>query len=114
MSALNVRWIDSRALAQGDTMSLGEALDLGGATVLELVITVEEAGAGSSPQLVLKHAARNTAGDYLDFRTAVAVDLSTAGQTWVHHDEFTRFLGWELSGTLDTGAVVSVDVVARG
>lgn len=114
MSALNVRWIDSHAFTQGEAMALRDALDLGAAIVLDVVVTVEEAGTGTTPQILLKHAARNATGDYMDFRTPVAVDLTASGQTWAHMDEFTRFLGWELSGTLDTNAVVSVDIVAKG
>lgn len=113
MRNLSTRWLDQRTFSAGDTMSLSEALDVGDYGSLELVITVEQAATGSSPALVVEHAALNGADRYLAFDPAVSVDLTQTGTTWLHRSPFTRPLGWSLSGTLETDAVVSIDVVAK-
>lgn len=113
MRTLILRWLDQRTLSAGDTMSLSEALDVGDYNSLDLVITVEQAARGTDPVLVLEHAALNGSDHYLAFDPAVSIDLTQTGKTWLHRSPFTRLLRWSLSGTLETDAIVSIDVVAK-
>ena len=114
MPLLYRRILDAQALSTGDTMDLAEAIDLGEYTVLEITVVVSEAGAGESAALLFQHAPCNEAGRYMDFATPLKVDLTHAGTTWEHIDAFTRFLTWSVTGTLNSSAVATVDIVAKG
>lgn len=114
MICLSRRLLEQKSLEDGDLMDLVDALDLGIYTSLEFVIRVLQAGEGEAPVLVLQHAAVNETGAYLNFETPVSIDLTTTGSTWVHVAAFTRFVGWSLSGTLSSEAIVTIDVVAKG
>ena len=113
MATSTVRVMNERTLSPDDEMSLDEALDLGSFDTLDIIIHVLGAAEGDAPTLTLKHAAFNEEGRYLDFATAVTVDLSATGSHWFRIDAFTRYLGWFLSGTLSGDVVVTLDVVAR-
>lgn len=113
MPMLNTRMLNRHTLSAGDTMALSAALDVGDFTSLDVVITVDEAGAGDAPLLELQHAACNEDDGYLSCNPSQTVDLSVAGKTWIHLDQFTRFLRWSLSGALESSATVTIDVVAR-
>lgn len=117
MATQSRRILDRQTLVTGDAMDLTEATDLAEYSTLEIVITVHtadtpEAGA-SAAELVVRHAPVAEEDGWLDFETAVTVDLSVAGKTWRHVSSFTRFLGWSVSGSLGSSAVVTLDVVAK-
>lgn len=113
MNNTTSRVFDEKTLSQGDTMSEDEALDYGAFSTLDVVIHVSSAATGDSPTLTLKHASYNEAGRYLAFESPVEVSLSATGSTWFRVSAFSRFIGWSLAGTLDTPAVVTLDIVAR-
>lgn len=113
MPNLHTTWMNGKKLALGDTMQQTEALDVGEYQTLDLAVTVETADDGADAALVFEHAARNEAGCYMDFGDKVTVPLTVTGTTWVKIDRFTRFLGWAIEGTLNSGAVVSTDVAAK-
>lgn len=113
MANLSLCWMESRALTAGDLMALTEALDMGPFNRVDLVVAVEEAGTGEGAALAFQHAARNEEGAYLDFDPVQSVDLTATGKTWIQIEALTRFLGWSLSGTLETSPTVTIDVVAR-
>lgn len=114
MPQLSRRVLDRQTLTTDATMDASEAPDVGAYTILEIVATVHEAASGESPRLLVRHAPVNEADAWLAFETPMEVDLSVTGATWRHVTAFTRFLGWSTSGTLNTDAVVTLDVVAKG
>lgn len=113
MNPLYVRVLDEVTLSEGDAMDLSSALDLARYRELEVVVRVSHAGVGEEPRLVVEHSASNEAGAYLAFSNPVEVDLSVAGNTWVHQGAFTRWLAWRLSGSLSESAVVTLEIIAR-
>lgn len=114
MQPLTLTIMDQRTLSDGDTMANNEAVDAGAWPTAELVITVNTAATGESPTLTIKHAPRLVGNVWLDFEEPLVIDLSETGDTWVHVTSFTRFIGWFVSGTLTTPAVVTFDLVAKG
>lgn len=110
------RWclLDRVTLSAGDSMDLSTAFDLHAVSTLDLVVTVHTAATGTSPLLRVRHAMSATDADaWLDFASAVAVDLSATGATWAHADAFTGYLAWSLDGTLESSAIVSLHLIAR-
>lgn len=114
MGMFSLSFMDHRTLAEGDTMSNAEAVDVGPFTIVDLVITVHSAATGTSPTLTIKHAARLAEDAWLDLDEALVIDLTATGTTWRHVSAVTRFLGWFLSGTVETGPEVTIDIVAKG
>ena len=108
-----LRMLKSVTLNTGDTIALTDSADFVDACSLDIVIRVEQAGSGTAPLLKVQHSATNEEGTWIDFSTPAEADLTTAGLTWVHEDAFTRFAGWTVSGTLETPAVVTVDVIGK-
>lgn len=104
--------LEDRTLQTGDAMNDDDALDLALYNTLDLVIHVLTAAEGDAPTLTLKHVAFNVFGRFLAFTPKVSVDLSAVGSHWFRIDAFTRYVGWFLSGTLTTDAVVTVELVA--
>ena len=113
MSTFSTRVLAIVTLQSGDVMDLSLAVDIGEHNKLDVVVHVSTPGEGESPILHLEHAASNEEGAYVPFETPMEVDLSTEGRSWFHADRFTRWLTWRLSGTLTSGAVVTLDLVAR-
>lgn len=118
MSATCLRILDGQTLGEQQDPAAATAVDLGDFDELELVITVTsagtaEAGDASAPALVLQHAPSASGDVLLDFPTAVSVDLTATGSTWIHVPYFTRWLFWSTSGSLTTAATVTVEVVGR-
>ena len=107
------RVLEQATISDGDNIDLSECIDLGGYRELEIAVTVNEAGAGDTPTLLLKHAPVNAQSAYLHFATPVEVDLTNAAATWHHVGAYTRFLGWFTAGTLSASAVVTVDIIAK-
>lgn len=110
---INCRLLDNATLVAGDKMDLSGALDLGDSRELEVVVTVITAASGVNPILELRHAACNSEDAYLDFETRVQVDLSATGKSWFHVSHFTRWIAWFLAGTLESSAVVTIDLVGK-
>ncbi len=96
--------LEDRTLQTGDAMNDDNTLD----TVFHVLTAAE----GDAPTLTLKHVAFNVFGRFLAFTPEVSVDLSAVGSPWFRIDAFTRYVGWFLSGTLTTDAVVTVELVA--
>lgn len=109
------RLLDQASLETGAAMDLSmDALDLGEYASLHFVITVVSAGeSGDTGKLVLKHAAVNETGSYVDFATPVQVALNATGTTWFSADDFTRYAAWFVTGNLSGSAVVTLDLVAK-
>ena len=114
MPMLYTRILEGATIADGDEMDLASALDVGEARELEIILTVVEAGDGDNPKLVVRHAPINAEDSYLDFETTVEIELTATGRVWFHVDKFTRWLGWFTSGTITSGAVVTLEVLAKG
>ena len=85
--------LDRVSLTADSTMDPGSAADMADGQTLEIVVTVDEAATGEAP---------------------VRVSLSRATRTWIHVPRYTRYVGWSVSGTLDTPAIVSVALLAKG
>ena len=113
MSILYRRLLDGATLAAGDASDLSSALDLGEYREVHLVLTVDSAGDGDAPVLVVQHAAVNQAGAYMDFETRAELSLSATGTAWFHAATFTRWVMWFVSGTLSADATVTVDLIAK-
>ncbi len=109
-----VRFLDGVTLAEGDAMTSDQALDLANYKELEIVVRVLEAGEGEEARFIVEHSASNEEGAWLSFSDPVEVDLGTTGNTWMHQSAFTRWIGWRLSGTLRSSAVVTVEILAKG
>lgn len=114
MGMFSLSFMDHRTLSDGDTMSNAEAVDVGPYTIVEVVITVHSAATGTSPTLTIKHASRLSDEAWLDLDEPLVIDLTATGTTWRHVSACTRFLGWFLAGTVDTGPEVTIDLVAKG
>lgn len=114
MATTSARLLDRSTLSSGDTMPAESASDMGEGQTLEVIVTVHAACEGDAPTLVLKHAPGNTDQDWLDFPQPIRVPLGRAGRTWFHAPYFTRYVGWSLSGTLDSSAEVTVELLAKG
>lgn len=106
--------LDRVSLTADSTMDPGAAADMADGQTLEIVVTVDEAATGESPVLALWHAPDAAAAVWLDFPEPVRVSLSRAGRTWIHVPRYTRYVGWSVSGSLDTPAIVSVALLAKG
>ena len=104
--------LDHRALSADEAISAADAPDLGDGQTLEIVVTVHEVAEGDSPMLALLHAPEAD-GDWLPFEPPVRVPLSRPGRVWIHIPRFTRYVGWQVMGTLDTSPNVSVKLVAK-
>lgn len=113
MNLMTMRLLDHATLSPGETGDTTRALDCGAFREVHLVLTVHSAGVGDTPKLCVKHAAQNESGAYLDFDTAAEIALTGTGMAWFKADAFTRYLCWFVSGTLNTEAVVSLDLVAK-
>ncbi len=113
MSTFSARLLYRISIQSGDRMDLTQALDLLPFRELDIVITVLEAGVGESPRLVVEHAPQNEEGGYLSFPEPVDVALDAAGSSWIRVTAFTRYIAWRSTGTLDSPATVSLDVLAR-
>ena len=118
MAAICIRILDGELIQDKHAASAVEAIDFGDFDELELVIRVTAAGvaadgAPAAVTLVLQHAPTADADALLDFPTAISVDLTTAGSTWIHVPYFTRWIFWFTTGQLASGATVTVDIVAR-
>jgi len=109
------RLLDQASLESGAAMDLSmDALDLGEFSSLHFVVTVVTAGdPEDTGKLVLKHAAVNEAGSYVDFGTPMQVALNEVGTSWFSTDDFTRYAAWSVSGDLSSPAVVTLDLVAK-
>lgn len=107
------RLLDSVTLSPGAEVDLSQALDLGDYRELHLVLTVQSAGEGDAAKLVVRHAAVNESGSYLDFETSAEIALTATGTAWFHADTFTRWVCWFVTGTLSADAVVTLDLVAK-
>ena len=94
-------------------MDLATALDLAEFSKLAIVVNVSQAGEGEAPTFVVEHSASNEEGSYLPFSTVVEVDLTATGYSWFSTDGFTRWLGWRLSGSLSSSAIVTLEIIAR-
>ena len=77
------------------------------------ILNQHELATGESPAIVFEHAPTNEAGAYFDFSTPASVDLTATGRSWIRVTAFTRYLRWTTTGTFETPAVVTVDLVAR-
>lgn len=113
MSILYRRLLDGATLAPGDAPDLAGALDLGEYREVHLVLTVDSAGEGDAPTLVVQHAAVNEEGAYVDFETRAETALNATGTAWFHAGTFTRWVMWFVSGTLSAEARVTVDLIAK-
>lgn len=113
MEMMYRRLLHSATLSPGAEADLSQALDLGSFRELHLVMTVEGAGEGEEPKLIVQHAAVNEPEHYLDFETAAEVDLTVTGRAWFHAGSFTRWVCCFVSGTLSADATVTIDVVAK-
>ena len=107
------RLLDQATVNDGDTLDLSGAPDLGEYHTLGLAITVHEAGDGTTPLLVVEHAAANAADRYGAFSTPTSVALDVTGTTFFQVDAFLRWVRWTTSGSLSTPAVVSLDLIAK-
>lgn len=113
MKALYTRVLDAFELSDGVTMDLMTAVDLGDYSKVVLVVRVNQAGEGDAPTFIVEHSASNEAGSYLPFDTVVEVNLTATGYTWFHQDAFSRWLGWRISGTLTSSAIVTLEIIAK-
>ena len=113
MPILYRRPLSAATLSAGAEVDLSQALDLADYREVHVVLTVDQAGDGETPVLVVRHAAVNEAGAYVDFDTPAQRTLSSTGTSWFHADSFTRWVMWFVSGTLNADAVVTVDVIAK-
>jgi len=113
MSMRYIRPLSSVTLSPGVAIDLASALDLGDSAELQIVLTVTQAGDGDTPVLVVKHAAVNEASAYFDFDTPVKISLSSPGTAWFKVDSFTRWICWFVSGSLNSGAVATIDIIAK-
>ena len=113
MSTRVTRLLKSVTLRTGDTISSGDVADLSDANTLGIVFNVESAGSGDAPKLKVVHSATNEADTWLDFSPSAEVDLTAPGLTWIQEDAFTRWAGWTVTGTLNTPAVVTLDVIGK-
>ena len=118
MYSIPMRLLDQKTLQTGDVIDPSVVPDLGDAHEIEILVTVltaATAGAGGdTPLFLVKHAPVNDTQYYVDFPTIVAVDLTKTGSTWIHVPYFLRYIAWFLSGTMESGAVVTLDVIAKG
>lgn len=71
------------------------------------------AGDGDAPRLCVKHAAVSEEGAYVAFAVACVTPLAATGTSWFQVDSFTRYVWWFISGTLNSEATVSLDLVAK-
>ena len=113
MSLYSRRLLDHISINDGDTMNLAEALDLGDYRTLGFSLTVHEAGKGTDPVIVLQHAATNAEDQYGDLSAPVRAALDVTGTSLYHAESFLRWVRWTTSGTLSSGAVVSLDLIAK-
>jgi len=118
MYSISMRMLDQKTLQIGDGIDPSVVPDLGDAHELEILVTVLTAATvgvgGDTPQFQVKHAPMNDTQYYVDFPTVVAVDLTKTGSTWIHVPYFLRYIAWFLSGTMESGAVVTLDIMAKG
>ena len=113
MSLLYRRLLQNVTLSAGETTDLLEGLDLGEYREVHVVLTVVSAGSGSAVKLVARHAPLDDEDSYLDFDTPMEISLTETGSRWFHADAFTRFVSCFVSGTLESDAIVTVDLVAK-
>lgn len=112
MAATTATLLDRRTLSADEAITAAEAPDLGDGQTLEIVVTVHEAAEGDSPALALLHAPEAD-GDWLPFEPPVRVPLGRTGRAWIHVPRFTRYVGWQVMGGLETSPTVSVKLVAK-
>lgn len=113
MATTTTTLLDQLTLSDGDRLSAAEAPDLGDSHTLEICLTVHQAAEGVSPGLVLMHAPDADDEAWLPFDPPIRLSLARAGKTWVHVDRFTRYVGWQTDGSLESSAVVSLKVVGK-
>lgn len=121
MPAHVLRLLDQVPLLPGDQTLVPRPQDLSDDLQLELVIIVSTAGVAPAADdgtpgaatLTIQHAPCASPLTWLDLPTAVAVDLTVAGTTWVHVPYFTAFLNISLTGRLSEAAVVTVEIVGK-
>lgn len=113
MSLMYRKILDRVTLSPGTASDLSGALDLGEFGQVHFVLTVHSAGDGDAPKLCVKHAAVNEEGAYVDFAVACETTLASTGTSWFQVDAFTRYVCWFISGTLNSEATVSLDLVAK-
>lgn len=114
MSTTAATLLDHGVLTADSAMDPGAAADMADGHTLEVVVTVEEACEGQAPTLSLVHAPEASDTVWLDFPEPIRVPLNRTGRTWIHAPRYTRYVGWSISGTLDTSPVVSVSLLAKG
>lgn len=108
-------------LSPGDLTLLPVPFDLSEYKELEIVVRVlrngvaalGEDGEAAPATLVITHAPTADAETWLDLPNPVAVDLSVAGDTWIHVPYFTAFLAITLTGLLEQPATITVEIVAK-
>lgn len=108
------RILIQQSIGNGDSQPLPEALDLIDSSSLVVIIQVHEAATGEAPRLLIRHAPVNEEEEYLDFDSAIEVDLTATGRSTYHVEYFSRWVAWFTSGVLETNAVVTIDIIARG
>lgn len=119
MAILSLRILDNATLSAGS--SLSAVVDLGEYLSLDVVGRVAQAGtadatddgAAGTATLVVEHAPVDEDAAYLALPQPAEIDLTTAGNTWVHADHYTRYVRVTLTGRLSADAVVTLDLVAK-
>lgn len=120
MASFYKRIIDCRTLTQGDFMIHLDALDLGAYRELEIVITLIKAATGTGTHVLrFQHAAINEPDAYISLNTDTYLDLingSAGVPQHFHNAYFLRWLRWKIvtsSGSLSSGAIFCVDIIAK-
>lgn len=113
MASEAITLLEGRRFSGPETMAETDWLDLGAYKTLSVAFDLLNQGVGSTPKLVIEHAAVARDDQFILLGTVdVALD-GTEGMSYKFAGDFLRFVRWKVTGSISSPAAVAAYLVAK-